>query len=391
MYPWTAQSRRGGLVSAIFVVFVIGFSQPVWGQSFDELTDDQKVQLIELLGAGNQSFDAGDYEQACEHYEQAGEIADFSEVYYRLALCRERLDQPGRAIEAYETYLQLDPEVADRGRIEAEIDRLHGVEEARRIARLTVESAPPGAQVMTADGQELGTTPLELELTPGSHELIFSAPGHFEEQRSVELSPGGSTEMRVELTAIGRLRVISDPEGSEVRLDGPEGEKLGTTPMEVELEPGDYQVVLTREDFPPQARQVTVERGRAIDLDVTMVREEVSGGWLTVAGWTSLGLAAATGAATAGLWYATESRIAAANNYDRRDENNSREELDEMHQTIHRMEIATRVTGVSTATLVVLGGSFFWLGSRRGDGDSAAQLQLHPYHGGAYATFSLRF
>ena len=55
--------------------------------------------------------------------------------------------------------------------------------------RLRVDTDPPGATV-SVDGQEVGTTPLEVEVEPGPHEIQVQRRGYRTESTTAELAPG---------------------------------------------------------------------------------------------------------------------------------------------------------------------------------------------------------
>lgn len=61
------------------------------------------------------------------------------------------------------------------------------------------QTTPPGADVRTPEGRFLGTTPVELELPAGEHELTISKPGYYDLEASIEVRPGASAPFRAEL------------------------------------------------------------------------------------------------------------------------------------------------------------------------------------------------
>ena len=383
-------AAQGGWASIALMVILL-FSSPAQGQSFDTLSDAQKEELIMLIGQGNEAYNEGDYAGACREYERAAEIADFGEVYYRLGQCRERLDELDLAIAAYERYLELSPDISDRGRLEAEIERLRETLAARGVAHLRIETDPPGGMVRTEDGATLGTTPLELEMSPGTHDLTFNLEGRVESTRQVELAPGATVELHVELDRISLIRVVSEPSGAEVRLGDAQGPLLGLTPLEEEIEPGEYRVVVSHADAAAeQVRDVVIERGQSVDLDILMIRE-VHSGWLGKAGWGTLGLGALSAVGTGVLWLMAESKVEEANLYSRSSPGNTRAELQEIESEAIRRQQLTQIAGVSTAGLVVLGGTFLFLQARRGSDVSAPELTFTLTNRGAHAGFRLTF
>ncbi len=375
---------------AFLILAVLLVSATAGAQTFEELSDDDKRRLIQLLSAGNAAFDRGDHEEACETYQEAADMAEFPEVYYRLATCRERLDELEEAIAAYETYLEMEPDARDRQRIEREMERLEQLVAARSRALLKITSEPVGSVVHDADGQELGPTPLELELTPGEHLFTLEHEGYRPFPREIELEGGDSREIHIDLERIARLRVISDPEGAQVQ-NKETGEPLGTTPLSMEVEPGEYHLVLTLRNAPPQERQVVVERGQWVDLDVTMLRDEGSR-WQGRVGMTSLGLSALAGVGSGVLWYMTEEKIAAANGYSRSHPDHSRAELQDMERDALQFRQYTLITMASAGALFVVGGTFLILQRGRSvANENSMSLDLSFTDGGAYGAVRFDF
>jgi len=69
---------------------------------------------------------------------------------------------------------------------------------ARAPARLAVVSGPPGA-MLTLDGNRLGPTPRELELSAGEHELRAQARGHLTSVRKVRAVAGLQERLELRL------------------------------------------------------------------------------------------------------------------------------------------------------------------------------------------------
>ncbi len=63
------------------------------------------------------------------------------------------------------------------------------LENATAPARLLVESDPPGA-IVRMDGRVLGTTPLDVAVPPGKHEIEVGKEGYLPSRRAVELTQG---------------------------------------------------------------------------------------------------------------------------------------------------------------------------------------------------------
>jgi hypothetical protein len=72
-------------------------------------------------------------------------------------------------------------------------------------ARLTVQSEPTGASV-TVDGRAAGETPLQLDLSPGGHEVALSAAGHVGASKKITLEPGIRWMVSVDLLPLAVAR-----------------------------------------------------------------------------------------------------------------------------------------------------------------------------------------
>jgi serine/threonine protein kinase len=98
---------------------------------------------------------------------------------------------------------------------------------------VVVLSEPAGAAVFAGD-EKLGVTPLvlgRLWIPPGGRSLRLTLDDH--RDRTLPLEPTLSSLLRLEAvlpTALGTVRVESDPPGAKVTLDG---EEVGQTPLEV--------------------------------------------------------------------------------------------------------------------------------------------------------------
>jgi hypothetical protein len=133
----------------------------------------------------------------------------------------------------------------------------------RRPARLAVESVPPGATV-SRDGQEIGKTPLEIELPRGGHYLHVQGR-HSSQTLSLVLRAGEHRRERVELPEAGTpgtLVVLTEPPGADVSIDG---EARGDAPLTVSVVPGRH-VVSARNEVARIEREISMEAGGKVEL-----------------------------------------------------------------------------------------------------------------------------
>jgi PEGA domain len=75
----------------------------------------------------------------------------------------------------------------------------------KTVGQLKLTSRPDGAHV-TIDGRPSGTTPLEVVLAPGEHQLVFSADGRSDVTRSMTVVQGTNPPMDIALGAAGAAR-----------------------------------------------------------------------------------------------------------------------------------------------------------------------------------------
>ena len=112
------------------------------------------------------------------------------------------------------TVVQLKMELAP-------LDRPHG--------SLKVQSPVPNAEVFV-DGASLGRSPVDRnDLDPGKHSVLVHKDGYTDYKRDVILIENQPITLVADLSATGSIRVLSAPEGAEVRIDG---ELIGKTPIQ---------------------------------------------------------------------------------------------------------------------------------------------------------------
>ncbi len=94
---------------------------------------------------------------------------------------------------------------------------------------LKVQSTVPDAEVFL-DGSTLGKAPVDRhDLPAGKHFVIIRKEGYEEFKREVYLFEGQPVSLVADLRAVGKLRMLSNPQGAEILIDG---EPVGKTPLE---------------------------------------------------------------------------------------------------------------------------------------------------------------
>jgi hypothetical protein len=130
----------------------------------------------------------------------------------------------------------------------------------RPHAGLKVQSPVPNAEVFL-DGSSLGKAPVDRgDLDPGKHYVVVHKDGYTDFKREVILVENQSIALVADLSASGAIRVISTPEGADVRIDG---EYVGKTPITRDtVGSGDHVLELDLKGYFKQKETIKIEGGR---------------------------------------------------------------------------------------------------------------------------------
>lgn len=149
---------------------------------------------------------------------------------------------------------------------------------------LRVRSSTPGASVYIDDHDAgpRGVTPFEGPVRLGAHHVWIERPGFEAVERDIEVGIGEDVVIDEDLarTREGRLRVIGNLRGANIRVDG---ELVGSIPWEGELAAGRHRVRVEAPDMKAWEDNVVIERGQ-----LTPVRARLrpamgrGGGWATL-------------------------------------------------------------------------------------------------------------
>jgi hypothetical protein len=156
----------------------------------------------------------------------------------------------------------------------------------RRVARVRVETDPPGATIYVdlLEHGAWGVTPRVLALPPGRHRIWVDLPGH--RRAAGEVSASLGEEVGVRLVAeriLGTVRVTSDVAGT-ARIIDTRGELAleGPTPLEGSLPPGRYDLEVTAPDHRSRRQPLSVRPDEATEASVSLERLPPPTGGLAV-------------------------------------------------------------------------------------------------------------
>jgi serine/threonine-protein kinase len=157
---------------------------------------------------------------------------------------------------------------------------------------VTVASKPAGAEIWI-NGKDTGkVTPIEFLVEPGTQSIVVRKQGFLEASTEVKLVAGQSVNYAPSLMAAGRtdnirlvgssgvgkllgnsnngsgmarIEIKTEPKGAQVTINGTPLQK--TTPLEVQLEAGNYDIVIQKEGFKPIHESSIVGMDDRIKID----------------------------------------------------------------------------------------------------------------------------
>ena len=137
---------------------------------------------------------------------------------------------------------------------------------------LNVFSTPDGGSV-SLDGKQYGTTPLTIkDLTVGTHRLKVDKTGFVDHISDVLVEKGKVNTVEVTLDVTPQLTINSNPTGANIRISEHPKEYL-TTHKYIELNPGEYQITLTKQKYEPYTDNITLKGGDVKVMNVSLVRK----------------------------------------------------------------------------------------------------------------------
>jgi hypothetical protein len=159
-------------------------------------------------------------------------------------------------------------------------------------ASLTVAGTPAGARIII-DGRDTGKlSPSEFSLDPAVHNIALHKEGFFDSATDIKLSAGQTASYSPTLKLAGRtdnikvvgggfkkifgvgggstegmsrLEIKSDPKGAQITINGTALSK--TTPVEVQVEPGNYEITLQKDGYKPVHKSVSTQANDKVKID----------------------------------------------------------------------------------------------------------------------------
>ncbi len=147
-----------------------------------------------------------------------------------------------------------------------------------------VHSDPAGASVTVGDRAPRTTPATWNDLRLGRYEITISMDGYDVEQRTVEVKENEITDLGIVklVRQVGTVSLSSDPEGLDYEIK-PAGKlfasdvRTGKTPATVEgLPVGEYQVSISRANWPAYVSKVSVQRNSTTPVRGTFIGGSVA-------------------------------------------------------------------------------------------------------------------
>jgi len=153
-----------------------------------------------LFMRGQSAYSQGDYDAAIASWTRAYELDPRPLLQFNLSQAYERLGRIEDAIRALELYLErADPSDEHQADARARVSSLR-----ERLSRtsLRIVGGPEGATI-TVDGEDRGRTPRPdpIQVSPGSHRIVVTAPGQTTFNSTVVVPAGQSVDVPVEMSA----------------------------------------------------------------------------------------------------------------------------------------------------------------------------------------------
>jgi hypothetical protein len=136
------------------------------------------------------------------------------------------------------------------------------------VALLDIHTKPPRA-TLHVDGNAVGTAPILRKIPPGKHRIQANLDGYQSKSLSVDLQPGQSLPVTLELAPIAAmLDIRTTPPGAELFLDG---RPVGTAPAALpKIKPGKHVVQASLNGYQSKSLSVDLQPGQSLPVDLEL-------------------------------------------------------------------------------------------------------------------------
>jgi hypothetical protein len=242
---------------------------------------DPVVAMHEHFDKGQEHYEHKRFDLAASEFRAAFEAKPSASLLYNEAVCYEKLNKFAQAAALFKEYLDKAPQARDRAATEKRIAVLEGKGKPTELppveARgfVAIETKPAGATVYLDDrkSEPLGQTPWNGPLT-GNHKVFIVAAGYKDAEKEFTADPSRIRDVYIELSQqhyLGWLEVRSNVAAADVYMDGTDPTAIvGKTPYQANVTPGPHAILVGREGFTIDKKQVTIVAGEVHKLDFAL-------------------------------------------------------------------------------------------------------------------------
>jgi tetratricopeptide (TPR) repeat protein len=228
------------------------------------------------------------FEDAAAKFMVAFDKKPFSSFLFNAAVAFEKAMQYQKAIDAFQKYLEIDPQARDAADVKARVDSLKAVLAPPAASANTpekpaapqvlpaiatkglviIESKPQGASIYLGDKAKgvFAITPWQGSLEPNPTKLLIEAKGFKPEERQISPRTDKILEIYLSLSEqhfLGWIEVVSNVPGADVFIDRQEIGALGRTPYTGHLKPGKHKLWVQKAGYAVATKEIDVEPGTA--------------------------------------------------------------------------------------------------------------------------------
>ena len=161
---------------------------------------------------------------------------------------------------------------------------------------ITIAGSPAGAEVFINDRDTGKVTPIQFMVEPGPQNVVLKKAGYLDATTELKVNAGQSVNYAPSLMAAGRtdniqlvnsgrmgkvfggngasgkarIEIKSEPKGAQVTVNGTPLQK--TTPVEIQVEPGSYDIVIQKDGYKPVKESAIVGIDDRIKIEKPLSR-----------------------------------------------------------------------------------------------------------------------
>ena len=228
------------------------------------------------------------FEDAAVKFMVAFDKKPFSSFLFNAAVANEKALQYQKAVDAFQKYLEIEPQAKDAADVRARIESLRSVLAVHATGEnptpekaaaqvlpaiatkglVIIDSKPPGASVYLEDKSKgvFAITPWQGSLEPKRTKLLLEAKGFKPEEREISPRTDKILEIYISLSEqhfLGWIEVISNVPGADVYIDRQEIGAIGRTPYTGHLKPGKHTLWVQKAGYEATRKEIEVEPGTA--------------------------------------------------------------------------------------------------------------------------------